>query len=198
MQETNFKTDLAVLLNGPPNCGKDTIADELVKLGYSKYTFKQSLYKATADFFNITLDTFLMLANSRVAKETKNILLKHPSFDSLLSPREALIFVAEEVIKPTYGNSYFGCQTSAQIEADQPSKVVISDCGFEYEIKPIQNITNKVIVVSLYKKDCLFNNDSRNYILKYPIVYKVDVEEGNISGTVDAVLACINEEIEHA
>lgn len=173
-----------ILLNGPPNCGKDTVADVLVKhiIPAQKLMFKEALYEATAEFFNMPLDHLVDDASDRDKKEEPNIwlgvdaetiyaspsLLKtfgdyRPSGVELLSPRQALIYVSEDEIKPREGKDYFGKKTAEKLAEGTN---IISDSGFKEESIAIIDVVGaeNVYHVHLYRDGCEFTYaDSRSY-----------------------------------
>jgi len=172
----------ALILNGPPGSGKDTIANELVKRGFSHYQMKDQLYIDTADFFNVSHDVFKILATNRKTKDVQNLLLKKGSNN--LSPREALIHVAEHVIKPSFGQGYYGQCTYDHIQDDKETKVVISDGGFREELEPFLDGEFSSILVRLYRKGCTFEHDSREYVFDFPHTVDIDIIEEDVEQTM--------------
>lgn len=165
---------VAVILNGPPESGKDTIAQLWVEQrfhlklagayrAFVKNQFKDALYKHTARHFGVDLDAFTKAASCRETKDSHN-------FAGLgeRTPREALIYVSEKLYKPRYGKEYFGhCEASrfeeqAHRAADNALMVVYPDGGFEEEVKV--HPADAVIVVRLHREGKDFSKDSRDYI----------------------------------
>ncbi len=152
-----------VILNGPPNSGKDTIADLLVEeCGYTKHQMKDTLYEETAKHFECRLDLFKRVAMDRDAKETPFTMLNG------LTPREALIHVSETIIKPKYGKDYFGESQAFECIRQGSYKAVFSDGGFPEEIGPLTEIFNNVLIFHLFKSGTSFEGDSRNYVSGFP------------------------------
>lgn len=171
-----------VLLNGPPDCGKDFIADQLQeRLGGVKQMFKRALYEHTADFFKMDREVFTALAMDRDTKEvaTAGILLYHDDYCSLMeylkkpnpeyggvraiSPRQAMIYVSELVYKPEFGNDYFGQETAKGMK---PGNNFVSDSGFiEEALVQVEEFGKEnVVLIRIHADGCNFDNDSRDYI----------------------------------
>jgi hypothetical protein len=80
------------------------------------------------------------------------------------SRREALIYVSEEIIKPTHGSDYFGKKAAEEM---QPNVLYcFSDGGFKEELIPIINKlgAENIILIQLTREGCSFSSDSRRYI----------------------------------
>lgn len=177
---------LALILNGPPGSGKDTIAEEFVKLGFQHFRMKDQLYIDTADVFNVTHEVFKILATNRNTKDVKNILLVRG--EEMLSPREALIYTAEKIMKPMSGQGYYGHCVFHSCFESEADYVVISDGGFKEELEPFYNNFNKTIVARLHRDGCTFDNDSRNYIQDVPNLVDVDIIENHPEKAVEYIL----------
>jgi len=157
----DFKNTV-IILNGPPNSGKDTIADAMAaEFGLQNSRFKAHLYAVTAVVFNLDLDSFIIQANDREAKESRTLLLN----GVLYSPREALIYVSEKVIKPHFGDDYFGQMFAENL--DLVRGTVASDGGFESEVYPVieQVGAENVFIIQFtrYGADS-FEGDSRDWV----------------------------------
>ena len=163
-----------IILNGPPNSGKDTIADIMVaECGYTKHQMKDTLYAETAAYFQCSPEAFIKVAMDRNDKERPFSMLNG------LTPREALIHVSETVIKPTYGKGYFG-RAQAQVCFDRNSqKAVFSDGGFKEEVVPLLGIFETVVIFHLHKEGASFEGDSRAYVTGFPTTFRLDIVEGN-------------------
>lgn len=189
-----YNNKVAIILNGPPGCGKDTIAKLLCDIPHkqrceahgeavcdcptlaypcNEYTrhqplahrqFKLHLYKATADYFGIELGHLIRIATDRTLKEERSTRLYG------LSPRSALIHVSERYLKHLYGLDYLGRQEAAAVlyEWKQMPQfdVVYSDGGFISELMPLKEVFDIVCIIRLHREGFTFNGDSRNYI--YP------------------------------
>jgi cytidylate kinase len=101
-----------IILNGPPGSGKDTIANLIVEqCNATKHEFKFSLYKETADYYKVDLKEFIALAIHRIEKES---LKNWFGIKFGITPRNALIHVSEDIIKPLHGLAYFGDRATEQ------------------------------------------------------------------------------------
>lgn len=188
---------IGVILNGPPGCGKDTIANEIVKLGmFVKHQFKDALYEATAKHFGVDLEQFIQYASDRDKKDSHSL----AGLDGL-TPRQALIHVSENIYKPRYGSDYFG-----KVEATRVRElvgrmggnvaVIYPDGGFADEISSVRHEYDFVVLIRLHRDGFDFSRDSRNYIhIKYPnvLTYDVRLNDGDVEAGVDAVLTLIQE-----
>ncbi len=179
--------DTVIILNSPPNSGKDTIADGLSsRWGFFHNRFKEHLYACTAYVFNIDVEEFKDLANSRESKEipNPNLLLPNESYNSLekylknsrvidkmhntpvrITPREALIFTSEIMIKPLMGKDYFGKIFSQNLDLE--SGTVASDGGFEDEIYPtIERVGKDNVFIIQFTREGAdsFEGDSRGWV----------------------------------
>lgn len=145
-----------IILNGPPNCGKDTLADALSDVAV-KVEFKHALYKETAKYCKVDLSHFTNLATNRSTKEKYIHMLG-------CTPRGALIHVSENIIKPQYGKQFFG-KALARTISQRPwaSAFVVSDGGFDEEIEPLHDV-GKVLIVRVLRDGCSFEGDSRKYL----------------------------------
>lgn len=147
-----------VLLNGPPNSGKDVIASHIVETMDGKHVeFKESLFKLVKMLYGISDERFEELY-SRELKEVPMAELGG------ISIRDAMIHVSEDVVKPNFGNDYFGRALSSSIR--QGAVNVISDGGFEEEVVPLTMKYGKdnILVIKLYRDGCTFDGDSRDYL----------------------------------
>jgi hypothetical protein len=152
------------ILNGPPNCGKDTIGDMLrTKHNWLVSQFKHDLYLETAKYYQVDVNWLKPMATNRIAKEIKSETLLG------LTPRQALIHVSENICKPMFGQQYFGELAAKRVQDvseilkeqnDQPT--VFTDGGFVAEAEELAKIRN-VVVLQLHGRGT-FQGDSRNFI----------------------------------
>ncbi|ENO2693518.1 hypothetical protein ACBB95_004406, partial [Salmonella enterica] len=88
-----------------------------------------------------------------------------------MSPREFMIWISEDVIKPKFGKDYFGVRFNQKVkECDAP--VVCTDGGFPDEIIALINAGNEVKLCRLHRDGFTFAGDSRNYIRINPYYQK--------------------------
>lgn len=156
-----MKRDI-IILNGPPGCGKDTIAAYLTGHRYAavKASFKQPMFDIAFSMLGVyRYDEFIDLYNDREQKEKPQAILQGKS------PRQFMIWISEEVMKPAFGEQYFGNRMVEQVhEMYRDLAVVISDGGFHEEIKPLVKAGHEVHICRLHREGFTFDGDSRNYI----------------------------------
>lgn len=147
-----------VILNGPPFSGKDAGAEHLERLlpNAKKREFKSQLIRLTKVIHGISDEQWDELY-TREKKELPSDLLDG------MSPRQALIKVSEQVIKPNYGKDYFGKFAAKTLEEGVN---VFSDGGFVEEIVPVKDSVGEenTLVVRICREGCSFSGDSRSYL----------------------------------
>lgn len=171
-----------ILFNGAPNSGKDASAEIMKEVhGFGGiFAFKDELYKATAKYFGLDLDDFVKMARDRILKDKKSrLILKRKGLNFFqrlwlltmsiftnmgISPREALIHVSEDIIKPKHGDDFFGRKLSKSVKDSKHQIAYVSDSGFISEIKPLLEDGHDVYVVRLHRDGCTFANDSRSML----------------------------------
>lgn len=160
-----------IILNGCPNIGKDTLADLMVTRNQAKkLQFKDVLYVETAKYFDIPVDGLINLSTDRDYKERPSLALKG------YTPREALIHVSEEVIKPKYGNDFFGLKMIDNIINSGYDFIVVPDGGFVAEFEVLAKyLTLDVHLVRLHREGYDFEKDSRNYVYSVDNITEHDV-----------------------
>jgi len=181
-----------IILNAPPHSCKDTLANIMVQqCAATKQEFKTALYHETAKFYDMDLDLLIACATERTEKDDKD-----GFFFKLygVTPRDALINVSENVIKPNKGLDYFGIKAAKNLS--EGLNVFSDGGGWLPEIKPVIQVADKVLICRLYRHGFTFDNDSRQY---YPstvagaVVTDIHLEEGNPLAAVDTILQLIKE-----
>lgn len=163
-----------VIFNGPPGCGKDSAVEYLQTCGRLKrqpyhMMFKDKLFDITLTIFNIGEDRFFELYNNRVTKNLPTSELRG------FSPRAALIFVSENVIKPNFDKSFFGDALAKDVQAiiyesklsgnNTSPRFLISDGGFKEEIQPLYDaLEGRLAVVRITRPGCTYEGDSRGFL----------------------------------
>lgn len=161
-----------IILNAPPGAGKDTIGS-LVKdespVPLRLLSFKQPMFEiALAMLGPGKYREFLTAYNDREQKE------KPHDFLNGMSCRQFMIWISEEVIKPRFGNGYFGKRFAEEAErSDIP--VICTDGGFHDEVIELIRGGHEVKVCRLHREGFTFQGDSRDYI-------RISSARDNVSG----------------
>lgn len=150
-----------ILFNGPPRSGKDTCTTmALDHLGKSAvhYRFAAPLKDAVHGLFGM----------GNVKQEAFDFVKNDPSEMLMgMSPREAYIWMSEEVVKPKFGRDFFaGVAVNAIKNIADDKTVVISDCGFDEEVRKLIKAFGvyNVAIVYVKREGCSFAKDSRDYV----------------------------------
>lgn len=158
-----------IVLVGPKGSGKDVVGEHLLSRRSDVVVrrFKEELLQDTIDYYNISEDWFYSVYDNRETKEVPLVELDGKS------PREAVIFVSEEVMKPQYGQQYYGERLLETLDPDAVNIITdggvanITEDGEEdwVELQPIVEAVGKdnILIVQLYRNECSFEGDSRRY-----------------------------------
>jgi len=180
-----------VIFNAAPSSGKDVSANYLHEYFQSgqRLSFKEALYEDTAEYFGIDVNDLIEYHSDRSLKETPSLMFPKHERKSLLqmlysiwyligtvlnnkylmslgyySSREALIHVSEEVIKPAYGEDYYGQKVVYKIQNSPERYVFLSDGGFKSEVTPLLDKGYNVHIVKLERSEATFEGDSRTLL----------------------------------
>ena len=202
-----------IILNAPPNAGKDTIAMALCgATGAMHMEMKSPLYRVTAPLFDMQLSKLKHMATDRDRKEKQTQLLTLPidKYNLLcritgskpvrgvspkschaISPREALIYTSELVVKPAFGRDYFGKIANSNI---QPCGAVFSDVGFDEEIEPIARGQKDVYIIQFERDGCTWSGDSRGWLSDHHGIPTLKTtNNGTVEELVNRILDFIGE-----
>ena len=182
---------MIIVLNGPPGCGKDTIA---MRMAEASSSFKvASIKEPMFDIARALLGSsgykrFMELYNCRETKER--------TFEFLggYSPRGFLIHLSEDFCKPTFGDTYFGQRLLQRVKGLSPKNVVISDGGFPHELVPVLEEGHTIMLVRLHRDGYTFAGDSRDYIYGRQIpgehLWELDytLEDGEVDKAVTEII----------
>lgn len=148
-----------ILLNSPPNSGKDFAATEINRITGAKHCeFKATLHNIAMSITGLSEKDYFNIYNDRGKKE-----LPQPEFFGM-SPRQMLIWISEEVCKPQFGERYFGMSASNSLDLINGS--VFSDSGFPQEVFPLADKVGaeNIYVVRFNRGGSTFEGDSRDYL----------------------------------
>jgi hypothetical protein len=148
---------MIILLNGPPSCGKDTIAKIIKKkIGSKDYKMAKPIKDAFSALFGIQGELLHELMEER----------KDEAFftaDANITPREVLIKLSEDFMKPLLGNDCFGQVAVNNIGKIAWKHLTISDCGFNAEVPPIAKAygCDKVKTILIEREGCKWDSRER-------------------------------------
>lgn len=213
-----------LLLNGTKGCGKDTLADYLIarSRGHTtKLETKEPLYELVPILFNINKEVFMNAYLNRELKELplEGLYLNTDKFNMLgivcdpdlkaykeigggycISPRLAMIYVSEVVVKPSMGYDWFGITRAVRAKAMLNTNQLIIDpsCGFEEEVHPLIKAVGQENIMLLRihsdREGCTTKGDSRKYIPDEVIDKTEDIDNnGDISSYLKEATKLIND-----
>lgn len=172
---------IAVILNGPPSSGKDTICVMAAEMwGFASLEFKDPIYEIAATTLGMTKQDFLAKYKDREWKETKRQEWGNRSV------RDLMISISEDYIKPFFGKEYFGNKVVKTMESMAPfvRDYIFSDGGFYSETDALIKAGVDVYIVHLYREGCSFEGDSRDYVY-HPDATTIELQN---NGTLEETL----------
>ena len=157
----NRDEKFVTVFNGPIFCGKDTIVDQLVEDMPDiarKMEMKSRLISITCVIHGVS-KTWWVMNYTREGKELPRAELGG------MSMRNALIHTSEVVIKPNFGQDYFGVASRSELDASDEKWFFYADGGFPKELIPIGAGLNPLLI-RIHREGCAYcpTTDSRNYI----------------------------------
>lgn len=152
--------------NGPPRCGKDTLAEmlanhmdhqgvvlpvvpESLSLPLREIAYAMSGWHGSTDGENY--ERFKVTHFEQFGKDG----------------RQLMIDVSERFLKPTYGQQVMANLLIARNKSHGfPAVLLIRDCGFQCEVDPLESWVgvDNLYMVNLFRDGCDFSNDSREYV----------------------------------
>ncbi|MGL5456724.1 MAG: hypothetical protein ACRDB3_17785 [Citrobacter telavivensis] len=182
---------MIIVLNGPPGCGKDTIAKHMAMASpvFKVASMKEPMWDIAKATLGKMYPRFLELYNNRETKEVGQ------DFLGGLSPRKFFIHISEQWCKPLFGVTYFGERMLSTVNVLSPAEVVLSDGGFADELRPALAAGKVIMVVRLHRSQYSFAGDSRDYLKESDFddngIWFVDLylKDGDINGAVEEVIA---------
>lgn len=128
-----------LLLNGPPGCGKDTIGNIIVSRARELFNVRAEKFSEPLKLGGLGLvGEVPTLERAEVLKELT--LRETVGIDSDERHRDFWIWLSEEVLKPKYGQDYFGKILASKIRRSDARLVVITDSGFEFEADAVAKV----------------------------------------------------------
>lgn len=165
MKNSVFNGPKVIMFNGPKGSGKDSAAmyAQIHVLHSTSMHTKMAhpLYNAIQYLFGLEIDQWEYLYNNM--KETPLPLLNG------MSPREALIWLSEEVVKPKFGSEFFGKIAGRTclnfFEQENDGIVLMSDAGFNDEVRELVGMvgSERCYLIRLCDGND-FSGDSREYV----------------------------------
>lgn len=163
-----MRTKKVLIFNAPPRSGKDYSANYICKHLEGTYhkEFKAPLIGLVCKTLQIDECDFREVYDKeKDKKETICVqsLINGEPTTTYYSIREYLIHMSEKVIKPLFGNDFFGDYAGKNLNYGWN---IFSDGGFPEEVKALYKYTEKknIVVVKIMKDGCSFKDDSRGYI----------------------------------
>lgn len=196
---------IVVFVNGPPRSGKDTAGTIIGDLMHGRRVLDSNaprckVLKMAEPLKCGTHALFAALRGELLHEVTTDggyVFEDAPAFDDAAyepekdkpSPdffgataRACYIAVAEKLLKPTFGQSFFGKLLARRI-ASMSGVLVVTDSGFAIEAEPVRDAVGdgNCALVRMRRSGCSFVGDSRSYIT-LPGVRTVDIDN---DGTTD-------------
>lgn len=165
---------IGILFNGPPMSGKDEIGNAVARRLQARV---EKFSKPLKQFHKFVLGKEYERGGSTFG----------------VDDRQISIMLSEDFMKPRFGQTIFTRMLAERI-GDLPEKwqarfCVITDCGFNAEVKAIKGlgVFEKLIVIRLRRDGTSFRGDSREWIDFADNVFDVD-NNGTVEAAVQAVL----------
>lgn len=160
------KPTAVIVLNGPPRSGKDSIALQISNVfDVLKLPLARALKERTHGLFGhseLPWDYF------EDCKDTPH------AFFHNMTPRQAYIWVSEEVMKPKFGLTYWAEQWYLEARrfleprsdgTYEYDAIVVPDGGFDYEVQwLVDQLFGRIAIYRVYRDGCTFEGDSRSYL----------------------------------
>ena len=197
---------LVIMFNAPPRAGKDTACEilmrkfpESVKYEY----FKEYLYKESAKVLGLDFNFWASVCQNGDLKDKPMLRLQTGEAEGSLTPRDILINVAENILKPKHGKDCIAnatahkiAKTIQQFKAEKGYNpiIVVPDLGFPYEADAVRTIipSAEVAVVHIKREGYTFEGDSRNYVPKA----KYRIENTTLKAFEESVLSILSNEVQ--
>lgn len=176
-----LKRSIIVLINGPPQCGKDTIANELLMLNMDSarkvIKFADPIREAMQVMFPVEAQDIEKFKEIPFSPYTE---LPNDEPYPIFTGRDLMIDFSEDYVKPHLGKDWFGIHAAKRAIAwlngtsTGTGLVVVSDCGFVEEAKAFVHEIRKadredrppayVALWRVHRPGYSFMSDSRNWV----------------------------------
>ena len=160
--------------NGPPQCGKDTMAKLFLQHMDAQGVMIPVMTKPLS--WPLRLMAHVMIGRTYQTVDYERF--KEEYFESFkCTGRQLMINCSECFLKPTYGLGALSKMFIESIEESFPMLVVIPDSGFQCEIEPLCEHygAENVYMVRIHREGCTFENDSREYVTHPLPTHNMDV-----------------------
>lgn len=158
------------VLNAPAQTGKDTIANHFVDgVDVMKVAFKDPMYEIFMASTGLKFHEFHTLYETPGWKDTPQEITNGKT------PREFMIHISENFIKPFYGKDYFGKWVGNYIQHMERESIgeevvwVIPDSGFQGEFDALKAVLgDRLNLISLSREGhTTFTGDSRGWVFDW-------------------------------
>jgi hypothetical protein len=157
-----------IILNGPPRSGKDIAATFIKKdmRNVGMFTFKRPLVAVLRAIVPVDNSHHHTMLNT----DLKDV---ESQWCGGLTPRQLMIKISEEWIKPVFGNDHLGKLAAYQIQTTPCEFAVFPDGGFDDEVKVLAKTFgyDNIYVIHIHRPGCNYDDDSRSYINLQGIYY---------------------------
>lgn len=188
--------NIVVVLNAPMKSGKDEISKIFVeKFGCYHMEVKEMLFEAAVRAAGISRKLWDALYEREYKERPSPYLMINGEH---VSPRQWMIHISENVMKPLFGNSVFGeaaAEKIRKLRADGTIKdgqpIVFSDGGFIEEIQSLSRSADEFFLARVHRIDengqyFGWGEDSRRYVY----LGDVEGEEEDFDNKPDKLLEC--------
>lgn len=197
---------LIIMFNAPPRAGKDTACKILMRRfpeSVNYEYFKEYLYKESAKVLGLDFNFWASVCQSGDLKDKPMLQIQTDETNPLVTPRDILINVAENILKPKHGKDCIAnatahkiAKTIQQFKAEKGYNpiIVVPDLGFPYEADAVRTIipSAEVAVVHIKREGYTFEGDSRNYVPKA----KYRIENTTLKAFEESVLSILSTEVQ--
>ena len=185
---------LVIMFNGPPRSGKDSaceiIMEHFPEVHYAY--FKEVLYRESAKILGLDFNFWASVCQNGDLKDKPMLTMAGGEAGAVMTPRDILIYLAEKVLKPKYGQYFIARGTAETIsnliqfqreQSNEEAVIVVPDLGFDYEIDTVREMlpNANVISVAIHRPGFTFDGDSRSYVKdpNHNIFNEFNLEEFN-------------------